>query len=85
MVNEFVDYIARDDLEAAARWSSELISKTDILQNNPRLGRGVTEFSEESFRELLVGNYRIAYRLIEETIYIEAVWHTSQIPPHNDK
>lgn len=80
MVNEFVDYIARDDYQTAERWALELMQKTDKLADHPRLGRIVPEYNEETLREIIAGNYRIAYRIKEEAIYIEAVWHVRQLP-----
>lgn len=80
MVNEFVDYIARNDYQAAERWALELMTKTDKLADHPRQGRIVPEYNEETLREIIAGNYRIAYRIKEDAIYIEAVWHVRQLP-----
>ena len=81
MVNEFVDYIAQDDYETAEQWALELMSQTDKLTDHPRIGRVVPEYNEETLRELIVGNYRLPYRIKEDGIYIEAVWHVRQISP----
>lgn len=35
MVNEFVDYIARDDYPTAEQWALELMGKTDKLADHP--------------------------------------------------
>ena len=80
MVNDFVDYIAQDDYITAKKWARELVSSTDKLCDHPRLGRIVPEFDEESLRELIIGNYRIVYRIKTDVIYIEAVWHVRQRP-----
>lgn len=80
MVNEFVDYIAQDNYSAAEQWALELMKQTDKLADHPRLGRIVPEYNEETLRELIVGNYRLPYRIKESGIYIEAVWHVRQIP-----
>ncbi len=81
MVNEFVDYIAENDYSVAETWSVELMQKTDRLIDHPRSGRIVPEYEEETLREIIVGNYRIPYRIKENTIYIKAVWHVRQNPP----
>lgn len=83
MVNEFVDYIAQDDYTTAEQWALDLINQTDKLADHPRIERIVPEYNEETLRELIVGNYRLAYRIKENGIYIEAVWHVRQIPPEN--
>lgn len=84
MVNEFVDYIAQDDYETAEQWAVELMSQTDKLAEHPRIGRVIPEYNEETLRELIVGNYRLPYRVKEDGIYIEAVWHVRQIPPEKE-
>jgi len=84
MVNGFVNYIAQDDYETAERWALELLSQTDKLAEHPEIGRIVPEYNEETLRELIVGNYRLPYRIKEEGIYIEAVWHVRQIPPEKE-
>jgi plasmid stabilization system protein ParE len=84
MVNEFVDYIAQDDHETAEQWALELLSQTDKLVEHPRIGRVVPEYNEETLRELIVGNYRLPYRIKEDSIYIEAVWHVRQIHPKKE-
>jgi toxin ParE1/3/4 len=80
MVNDFVDYIAQDDYETAEQRALELMSETDKLADHPRLGRVVPEYNEETLRELIVGNYRLPYRIKDNRIYIEAVWHVRQNP-----
>jgi len=81
MVNEFVDFIAQDDYSTAAQWAHELMNQTDKLADFPQMGRMVPEYEDETLRELIVGNYRIPYRIKNNVIYIEAVWHIRQIPP----
>ena len=83
-VNEIVDYIAQDDYDTAEQWALELMSQTDKLADHPRIGRVVPEYNEETLRELIVGNYRLPYRIKEDGIYIEAVWHVRQMTPKND-
>ena len=42
------------------------------------------EYDETNLRELIIGNYRVIYRIRKEenTIYIQTVWHVRQNPPH---
>jgi plasmid stabilization system protein ParE len=60
---EIGDYIARRDPEAAARFVGELMDRVLVLADEPRSGRLVPEIGDESIRELILGNYRIVYRL----------------------
>ncbi len=82
-LNKFVDYIAKDDVATAEKWALKLIEKTDQLIDQPESGRIVPEYNESNLRELIVGNYRLIYRIRKEenTIYIQTVWHVRQDPP----
>jgi toxin ParE1/3/4 len=82
-LNKFVDYIAQDDLVTAEKWALKLIEITDQLIEQPKSGRIVPEYNEPNLRELIIGNYRVIYRMRQEenTIYIQTVWHVRQDPP----
>ena len=82
-LNKFVDYIAQDDVVTAEKWALKLIEKTDQLLEQPESGRVVPEYNEPNLRELILGNYRVIYRMRkdENTIYIQTVWHVRQDPP----
>ncbi|MCH8486834.1 MAG: type II toxin-antitoxin system RelE/ParE family toxin [Candidatus Cyclonatronum sp.] len=79
-LNEFVDYIARDNPEAAEKWALGIIDRTDQLAEQPESGRIVPEYNEPDLRELIAGNYRVIYRIRKEkgTIYIQTVRHVRQ-------
>lgn len=83
-LNKFVDYIARDDADAAEKWALDLIDQTDQLIEHPESGRIVPEYNDPTLRELIFGNYRLIYRIRkdENTIYIQTVWHVRQEPPN---
>jgi plasmid stabilization system protein ParE len=68
------DYIAMDDPAVAVVFIDRLIRRTDILMNQPRVGRMVPEVPGRELRELIEGNYRIVYRLNESTVEILTVF-----------
>jgi plasmid stabilization system protein ParE len=68
------DYIAMDDPAVAVVFIDRLIRRTDILINQPRIGRMVPEVPGRELRELIEGNYRIVYRLNESTVEILTVF-----------
>lgn len=82
-LNKLVNYIARDDVITAEKWALKLIEKTNQLIEQPESGRMVPEYNKPNLRELIVGNYRVIYRIhrVENTIYIQTVWHVRQDPP----
>jgi toxin ParE1/3/4 len=46
----------------------------------PESGRVIPEFSGLGFREVLVGSYRLFYRVQGNVIWVVGVWHDAQIP-----
>lgn len=59
---------------AAARFVSQLFDRTEILGTSPLAGRMVPELGRKDVRELIQGNYRIVYRLSDDSIQILTVF-----------
>jgi plasmid stabilization system protein ParE len=57
------DYIARDNPIAAARWVTRLVSAVERLGAMPRSGSRVPELGRDEIREIIMGGYRIVYRV----------------------
>ena len=74
-VQETVEYIQRDKPEAAGRWADAVFDLVEGLTAFPKKGRVVPEAGREEIRELLFGDYRIIYRLDEESISVLSVRH----------
>jgi plasmid stabilization system protein ParE len=58
---------------------TKLIDRVDQLENNPQSGRVVPEFGKEDIRELIVGNYRIIYRIQMDFVGIARIHHSSRL------
>jgi plasmid stabilization system protein ParE len=52
-----------------------LVGAVDALERFPQLGRVVPDFDNPLVRELIVGDYRIAYEIDGQTIWIASVIH----------
>jgi addiction module RelE/StbE family toxin len=76
-----VKYISKDKPEAALNWATEIKKSVTKLSDYPRLGRIVPEFSDESIREIIKGQYRIVYKIdIEkDALAILAVHHSKKL------
>jgi addiction module RelE/StbE family toxin len=76
-------FIARDNSAAALKLGDLIFQRVDSLQNFPELGRVVPERSQPTIREIVVGNYRIVYRVRHEqkTVEILGVWHGARGEP----
>jgi toxin ParE1/3/4 len=68
------DYIARDDLTAAARWVGSLIEAVENAAAMPLASRIVPEIGREDLREILRGNYRIVYRVDDAVLQVLTVF-----------
>ena len=79
--SEIAEYIAQDKPSAAERWINKVFTKVDQLKSSPQVGRIVPEISDDQFRELIYGNYRIIYRIEVKQISILTIRHGKQILP----
>jgi toxin ParE1/3/4 len=71
-----VEFIATDDPAAAARVMDQIESRTASLQRMPERGRVVPELAAvgiHTYRELVVGPWRLVYRITGKTVYVLAV------------
>ena len=78
-LESITDYIGLDSPHYASFFAMNVISAAERLATHPRLGRAVPECSDTTIRELLLGNYRLIYRVREETVEILSVYHGSRI------
>jgi len=74
-VEAIAEYIARDSPDHAALFATRLIQATDRLTQFPESGRAIPEMANPSCREVLVGDYRIMYRIETGTVWITGVIH----------
>jgi addiction module RelE/StbE family toxin len=72
-------FIARDTHQIAAAFADRVVTATERLETHPRLGRVVPEFGLEDFREILVGSYRVIYRLRKDEVQILTVHHGARL------
>ena len=76
-IEEIAAYIGHDSAFYAALQVQKIFSKTSILVNFPLCGRVVPDLNIRSIRELIEGNYRIIYRIMnKDQIHILTVHHS---------
>ncbi|MBI3911986.1 MAG: type II toxin-antitoxin system RelE/ParE family toxin [Armatimonadetes bacterium] len=80
-LQEIREYIGRDSRVYAAATVRRITTAVKRLCRFPRLGRVVPEYEDETLRELIVGNYRVVYRIHGKIIGIVAVIHGSRDLP----
>lgn len=79
-LNDIGEYIEKDSFLYAEIVVNFLFNATDILENHPLAGRVVPEFNNKNIRELVRGNYRIVYLVLNDSrIDILTVHHSAQL------
>lgn len=54
------------------------------LGKHPHSGHQIPEFPELPHRELPVPPYRFFHKVVDDTVWIVAVWHARQLPDEPD-
>ncbi|MBN2356679.1 type II toxin-antitoxin system RelE/ParE family toxin [candidate division KSB1 bacterium] len=73
-LREIRRYIAQNNPERATLFIQKIIDRTEILINSPQIGRMVPEISRPDIRELIYKNFRIVYRIKNDSIEILTVF-----------
>lgn len=73
------DFIAVDSPHYASLFAMDVLSAVKRLAVFPASGRIVPELGEPTVREILFGNYRIAYRLERNSVTILTVYHGARL------
>jgi plasmid stabilization system protein ParE len=74
-LHQIADLIAQDKPRAALQWAQKVYKKVSRLKKFPHSGRVVAERGRQDLREIIVGNYRVIYKIIGKSIYILTVFH----------
>jgi addiction module RelE/StbE family toxin len=73
-------YIERDSFNYAKIQIKRIRTKARILRKFPLSGRIVPELDNDFIRELILGNYRIIYKIIsKDRIDILTIHHSAQL------
>lgn len=78
-LDEIAEYIALDDLRAAARLVAKVFERVERLERFPNSGRRPTELAETPYREVVVPPCRIFYRVDRELVYILYVMRSERL------
>ena len=69
------DFIAHDSRHYAKKVTQDIVAKTGILNDLPRMGHIVPELGNEAIRELSLYSHRIVYEIKDQDIFVLAVIH----------
>ena len=83
-LDEIGSYIALDSIRYAEITVEELFMSTEILETFPLSGRMVPEFKNETIREIIKGNFRIVYKIVNKIkLDIVTVHHSKRLLSSN--
>ena len=78
-IDNIADYIANDSIHYAEIQVQRIYSTIDYLFENVQIGRVVPEVNKKHIRELVLGNYRIIYKVINTSeVHIITVYHSKR-------
>ena len=77
-LQQIIEYIRQDSTAFATAMAERIVSGVERLRRHPKLGRIVPEYEDETIRELIIGNYRVIYRVRRQRVGILAIIHGSR-------
>lgn len=80
-LRSIVSYIAADNPDAAFEVGQRIIDSSKQIEEFEESARMVPEFGNESIRELIVGSYRVIFRIRDDRIQVVRVWHAARGRP----
>ena len=73
------EFISVDSPQYAQLFALNIFNAIERLATFPRSGRAVPELGNPAIREIILGNYRIVYRLRNEVAEILTVYHGARL------
>ena len=67
-LKDIYDYISRDSINYASLQVEKILALEDQICSFPFSGRVVPEYSNETVREILSGNYRVIYHIVNNRL-----------------
>ena len=72
-------YIAQDSPHYASLFVMDAFDAVERLERFPQIGRVVPEKNDPAVREIVLGNYRIVYRVRSEWVELLTIHHGAQL------
>ena len=84
-IEQIAEYIAKDSQVYASIQAERFFEAVKILEEQIRSGRIVPEVGDDTIREIIIGYYRIIYRVVnEQQADILTVHHSRRNPESNN-
>lgn len=82
-LRQIVARIAQDSPSAAVKMGEEVIHKSLLLADYPRMGRVLREVKRDTLREIMIQPYRLIYEINDasSTVMLRVLWHGARCEP----
>src|SRR5690349_2442730 len=82
-LKDICGYISRDNPSASEKVGRGILSHVRILESFPLIGPAYPRRSSGAIREIVYGNYRIFYEVMQKTksVHVLRVWHGARNEP----
>ena len=77
-MERIADFLEVKSKNVAKKTVISLIASTEKLQQHPRLGEQLLEFSETEIRRFIAGQYEIRYQADLSELLILRIWHSRE-------
>ncbi len=78
-LESITEFISQDSPHYARLFALDVLTAVERLIPFPKLGRVVPEKNSPLIRELIMGNYRIVYRLRDNLVELLTIHHGSRL------
>jgi len=78
-IESIAEFISQDSIHYASLFVSDILAAVERLEHFPQIGRVVPELNDLVIREIILGDYRIVYRLSGETAEVLTVFHGGRL------
>ncbi len=78
-LESIADFIARDSENYAKMFVDKVMNSLDQIIAFPMSGRVVSEFKQEDVREIILGSYRIIYRVKDDIAELLTIHHSAKL------
>jgi toxin ParE1/3/4 len=82
-VREIRAHIAQDSPRYGRVVAERLLAAAERLESYPLSGRVVPELGQPTLREVLMGDYRIVYRVTADAVQVVTVVHGARLLPRD--
>jgi toxin ParE1/3/4 len=78
-LESIAEFISKDSEQRARLFVADIFQAVDRIAGFPESGRVVPEIGDAMIREILLGNFRLVYRIKRSTIDLLTIYHGARL------